>query len=335
MRYSSIQMRWRTPLLVFAFAVSLFARDRIAYIEFFGYQGFDTDAVRKALPFREGDKIPKNLKEQARTLVKLVTGRDATDVDRVCCNGDGDSVVFIGLPGSSSQAFTYSPAPKGDVIPPRELTALYSKMNQAEDAAFKKGIFEQDGSPGYRLSKEPGAHTAQLALREYALHNEDEIIRVLESSGKAEQRRMAADALGYGARTTRQMAALVHAARDPDSGVRNNSTRALGEILEADPSVAAQIPPDNFIDMIRSGTWTDRNKSSMVLWPLTQSRDPKLLARLKSQASDALLEMARWRTYGWSYSPRVILARIAGVPEERIDQLAEGPLDAFLAAIGR
>jgi len=37
-------------------------------------------------------------------------------------------------------------------------------------------------------------------------------------------------------------------------------------------------PPDDFIDMIRSGTWTDRNKSSSVLWPLTQSRNPQLLA---------------------------------------------------------
>ena len=326
-------MHWRTPLLAFALAASGLARDRIAYIEFFGYQGLDPDAVRKSLPFQEGDKVSKNRTEQARAAVKRVTGRDATDVNGVCCIGDGDSVLFIGLPGTSSQVFTVTPAPKGDVMPPPELTALYSKMNQAEDAAFKKGVFEEDGSPGYRLSKEPGARAAQLALREYALRHEDEIIRVLESSGKAERRAMAADALGYGARTARQAAALVRAARDPDSDVRNNSTRALGEILRADPSAAAQIPPDTFIDMIRSGTWTDRNKSSSVLWPLTQSRDPKLLARLKSQASDALLEMARWRTNGWAYAPRVILARIAGIPEERIDQLAEGPLDAFLAAI--
>jgi hypothetical protein len=328
-------MRWQTPLLVFAVAASALGRDRIAYIEFFGYQGLDPGAVRKALPFREGDRVAKNRKVQARAAVKRVTGRDATDVNGVCCINDGDSVLFIGLPGASSQVFTVNPALKGDVTPPFELTALYGKMNRAEEAAFQKGIFAEDGAPGYRLSKEPAARAAELALREYALHHEDEIIRVLESSSKADRRGMAADALGYGTRTPRQLAALVHAARDPDSGVRNDSTRALGEILRADPSVAAQILPDNFIDMIRSGTWTDRNKASSVLWPLTQSRDPKLLARLKSEASDALLEMARWRTNGWAYAPRVILARIAGIPEERIDQLAESPLDAFLAAIGR
>lgn len=33
-------------------------------------------------------------------------------------------------------------------------------------------------------------------------------------------------------------------------------------------------------------------------------------------------------------APRMILARIAGIPEERANALAEGPLDAFLRAIG-
>lgn len=60
-----------------------------------------------------------------------------------------------------------------------------------------------------------------------------------------------------------------------------------------------------------------------------------LLARLKSEAGDTLQEMARWRTNGWAYSARVILGRIADIPEERINQLAEGPLDAFVSAIGR
>src|SRR5258708_3128231 len=138
-------MHWRTPLLVFALAASGFARDRIAYIEFFGYQDIDTDAVRKALPFREGDQITKDRKHQARAAVKRVTGHDATDVSGVCCVGDGDSVLFIGLSGASSQAFTFDSAPNGNVMPPPELTALYGKMNRAEGAAVQEGIYEEDG----------------------------------------------------------------------------------------------------------------------------------------------------------------------------------------------
>jgi len=327
-------MSWRTLLLGLALATSLCARNRIAYIEFFGYSGIDVDAVRAALPFREGDKVSKNIKE-ARAAVKRVTGRDATDVASVCCTGDSDVAVFIGLPGKSSSVFTLNPAPTGDVMPPPELTALYRKMEQAEEAALMKGISAEDGTPGYRVLKEPRARAAELAVREYALHHEDEIIGLLESSGSAERRAMAADALGYGACTPRQLAALVHAARDPDAEVRNDATRALSEILRADPGVATRIPPDTFIDMIRSGIWTDRNKSGAVLWPLTQSRDPGLLARLKSEAGEALLEMARWRAEDWAYTARAVLGRVAGIPEEKIDQLTMGPPDALLSAIGR
>ena len=328
-------MLWQTPLLALALAASLCARDRISFIDFFGYQGIDVDAVRKALPFKEGDKVSKNIKQQARDAVKRVSGNGPTDVARICCDGDGDYAIFIGLPGKSSQVFTLNPAPTGDVTPPSELAALHDKMDRAEEAAVKKGSSEEDGAPGYRLSKEPGARAAQLALREYALHHEDEIVRVLESSGKADLRSMAADSLGYGARTPRQLAVLVHASRDPDSDVRNDATRALGEILSAEPSVATRIPPDTFIDMVHSGIWTDRNKSSNVLWPLTQSRDPQLLARLKSEAGDALLEMARWHAEDWTLPARIVLARIAGIPEERINWLSIGPRDAFLAAIGQ
>jgi HEAT repeat protein len=181
--------------------------------------------------------------------------------------------------------------------------------------------------------KEAEPRAAELRFREYVLRHEEQIVHVLESSGRAEQRAMAADALGYA--QPRQTAALVRAARDPDSGVRNNATRALGEILRADPSAAAQIAPEAFIELVRSGTWSDRNKGCLTLWPLTQSRDPQLLARIKSEAGDALWEIARWRNVGWAFCARVVLGRAAGIPEDRLNALASGPLDAFVAATRR
>jgi len=322
-------------LILLVLATALSARDRIAYIEFFGYQGIDLDAVRNALPFHGGDKLSSDLEGQARAAVKRVTGRDITGFNVVCCADDGDSVVFVGLPGASSHVFRFNPPPQGDATAPDELAALWRNMSQAEIKAVQNGNSEEDGAPGYRLLKEAGARAAEVAVRTYALQHQDEMIRVLESSGKPDQRAIAADALGYGARTTRQMAALVRAARDPDSDVRNNSTRALGEILRADPSAAAQVPADTFIDMVRSGTWSDRNKGCLTLWPLTQSRDPKLLAQVKSEAEVALWEIARWRSIGWAFCARAVLGRTAGIPEERLNPLAFGPLEAFTAAMGR
>lgn len=221
------------------------------------------------------------------------------------------------------------------MIAPRELTALYRKMDDAEKLAVQKGISEEEDDRGYRLMKEPGARAAELALREYALHHENDIIDVLELSSKPDQRAMAADALGYGTRSNRQIAQLVRAARDADTVVRNNATRALLEVLRAVPSEAAQVPPDTFIAMLHSGTWTDRNKASAILWALTQSRDRQWFARLKLETGDVLWEMARWRDNGSAYYARAILGRMAGIPEDRINPLASGPLDAFVSTIGR
>ena len=94
----------RTSLLLLALATSLCARNRIAYIEFFGYQGIDVEAVRKALPFKEGDGVAKNIKEQAKASVKRVTGGYATDVAQICCTGDSDYAIFIGLPGNLAKS---------------------------------------------------------------------------------------------------------------------------------------------------------------------------------------------------------------------------------------
>jgi hypothetical protein len=44
--------------------------------------------------------------------------------------------------------------------------------------------------------------------------------------------------------------------------------------------------------------------------------------------------MARWRTPAWSHDPRMILARIAGIEEDRALTLTLAPLPEFLQAIG-
>lgn len=315
-------MRWGAVPLLLATQLALRAQpapapQKIGYIEFFGYQGLDLAAIRMALPFREGDMSRPAMKDEAQSAVERVTGTKPTDVFVVCCTGHGELTVFIGLPGASFRPFPFEPAPQGAVLLTAELTGLYQEMFQAESDAARRSLTEEDRPVGYRLIKEPRARAAELSFRAYALVHEQEFIQVLTSSGDARQRAMAAEALGFGARTAPQMAALIHATRDPDEEVRNNVTRALVEILRADPTAAAQIPPDNFIGMLRSGIWTDRNKGSMLLMFLTQSRDPVLLRRIQSEAGDALLEMARWREFGRAQAARLILARIDGKSDAR------------------
>jgi hypothetical protein len=83
--------------------------------------------------------------------------------------------------------------------------------------------------------------------------------------------------------------------------------------------------------MINSGTWSDRNKSSMLFLALTRDRDPGLLTALRTGALDALIEMSKWRSH--ELPARIVLGRIAGIPEERLLQLVSGPLETILDAL--
>src|SRR5260370_35959275 len=105
---------WKDIILLGASAVS--ARTRIALIDFYGVTGMDTDAVRRALPFREGDALDrKNIKRQGHDAVMRATGSDATEVATICCDPQGDTYIFIGLPGASSKKIAPNPPPTGAV----------------------------------------------------------------------------------------------------------------------------------------------------------------------------------------------------------------------------
>ena len=329
-------MASRSLFVLFILGTMLTAQDRISAIEFFGYGGLDVDAVRRTLSVHAGDTGIEQRKQQVREAVRRATGRDATDVTAVCCDEHGNSVLFVGLPGNSSRTFSHNaPAIGPDRLPP-SFVALYNRMSRAEGAAIRRGgtAAQEQSSHGYRLLKDPNARYLELAVRRYAWRHEAELRRVLASSSNAEQRRMAADTLGYGKQTPAQIYSLVQACRDPDDGVRNNASRALGE-LATNPATAHQIPPEVFIDMIRSGVWTDRNKASFVLLQLTRPRDPALLKQLKEQALNALIEMAVWHDTGHAVPARILLARIAGLPEERMTELAFGDVQRILESVRR
>ena len=121
--------RWGIFLLL---ASAALARDRIAFIEFYGVKGIDTEAVRRALPFQEGDPyVPYETKRKVRETVRQVTGHDVTEVAAVCCVGDGDQTLFIGLPGQSSKKFAYNPEPKGAVRISEELRPCAHRQTDA------------------------------------------------------------------------------------------------------------------------------------------------------------------------------------------------------------
>jgi hypothetical protein len=110
--------------------------------------------------------------------------------------------------------------------------------------------------------------------------------------------------------------------------------RALAVLAESSQRVAAQIPAGDFISMLNSGIWLDRNKASFLLTALTRQRDPEVLAQLRNRALPALIEMARWRSSGHAYAARLLLGRVAGLHEDKLQELiAAKGVDEIINAV--
>src|SRR5215217_2768799 len=273
-------------------------KERIAIIDFFGYGHFDVAKLRSVLPIQPGTSIKQSdwttYRSRIDEAIRSQTGKPPTDVARVCCDESGNSMIYIGVAGTSSVAVQHKPAPKGE----ERLPAAALKLNQETEEALTKaalaGRTQQDNSNGYALSADRELRAKELEIREFALANETMLRNVLSSSSDAEHRAIAAEFLGYVNVSARQIADLTEAARDPDEGVRNNAVRALGVIASSSQQRARMILPNPFIALLKSDKWVDRNKGSWLLINLTESRDPKLLKQLAKEAMDALVEMARW-----------------------------------------
>jgi hypothetical protein len=236
--------------------------NRLGEIDFYGYAGLDLDRIRAALPLREGDNLPTSDDDffdaisRVRESVKPVIGKAATDVAPVCCDAQGNTIIYIGLPGNSMKNVPYNPAPKGRLRLPSKVVSLYEQSMEANTAAVRKGTAGEDDSKGYALSADPTLRAKELATREYAKHHERLVLKVLDSSRYAEERIAAAHFLGYARQSMRQITALVRASHDVDATVRNNAVRALSVLAKSSPRVAAQIPAAGFVAMLSSGSWS-------------------------------------------------------------------------------
>lgn len=328
--------RWL--LLVVLGAAPAIARDRVGDIEFFGYKDVDIAKIRRAMTVREGDEYSGRTKNEVRQAVAAAIGKEPTDVAAICCDEKRNHLLFVGVPGASNKSLVYNPEPKGNERLPSAIMDVYGRLDHALKVAVRRGgqAAEEDDSNGYALVKDPTARSLQLAVRQWAIKHEWELIRVLESSSAAGHRRVASDAMGYARQSQAQILALVRAARDPDDEVRNNATRALGVLVRSNAALAAEIVPDTFIDMLNSGAWTDRNKGTSLLMELTAGRDSDLLVKVRSMALDSLIEMASWRGPSHAFFARMVLGRVAGIPEDRLKELAwNGPVDAIIEAAGK
>ena len=312
--------------------------DRIGHVDLFGTRGANLAAMASALRSIEGGRGPSSaaehsaLLERISVIVKEQTGRPPTDVAMVCCDEHGAWTIYIGLAAEGSAPLRYAPTPRGSDMLPAAVEQAYDDVMRALDGAVRQDASE-DHKEGYALSSDPKLRRAQLALRDAAIASEKPLYRVLAGADDPGQRAAAAYALGYAPASKRQIAALIAASRDADDGTRNNAVRSLWVLADSAQPAARDIPFDPFISLLTSGRWSDRNKGLLLVSTLSERRSRALLDRVRREAQFELIEMARWRVRGHSDPARLLLGRVAGIPDARIAQLIEaGDVDAIVAA---
>jgi hypothetical protein len=113
---------------------------------------------------------------------------------------------------------------------------------------------------------------------------------VLRNSSDVEHRAIADYIIGYAPKKRDVVADLQQAIQDPEDGVRNNAIRAMTAIsvlAAQNPDLEIQISPTWFVEMLNSVLWTDRNKAVMALLNLTDSRQEKILALIRTRGAVA------------------------------------------------
>jgi hypothetical protein len=306
----------------------------VGAIDFFGVQGMDTAPILKALPIQSGQVLEIATMDSTisavRKAVHAASGLTVTSVEAVCCDVKDTYDFYIGLPGSSYRLIKHAATPtKGEMLPPEALQLYKQDLDMVQEA-IEHGAGGEDDSKGYALTKYPAAQKIQLAMRAYAVSNTAEVERVLRQSEYSGQRQASAMLLGYSDRSAETVAALAAAANDADSEVRNNATRAL-EVMQASGSLKG-LDATPFIELLYSGDWSDRNKASILLYRVTESRDPALLLKLKD-AMGPLIDGARWHSEGHAEPFLVILGRMGGISKVRLQALIDaGAKDEIIAA---
>jgi hypothetical protein len=203
--------------------------------------------------------------------------------------------------------------------------------------AIQKGDNGEDDSQGHQLMNNAAARAYQKKFIGYAVNDLPILRKVLHYSVIGEQRAIAAQIIAYAKDKKEVVDDLLYAVHDSNDEIRNNATRALGVIAgysNQKPELRIQIPETDFIQMINSLVWTDRNKGLFVLASLTQQRDSIFLQQLRKEALPSLMEMAQWKAPGHAGPAYFILGRMAGYDDEKIQtQFSSDRRNIFLQEI--
>jgi hypothetical protein len=298
----------------------------VGIIDFFGLRQVSEKQARAALGIHEGDTIPRSDAEAKRLIaaaeqrLAALPGVRRAKINAVCCDSK-KVILYVGIDEGGVDSLKFRAAPTGAARLPADVLAAEQAFEAALVAAVTKGDAGEDDTQGHFLMNNPAARAIQEQFIMFAARDEKLLRTVLRESSDAEHRAVAAQVLGYAKDKRAIVPDLVEAMADPDEGPRNNAMRALSIIAgfaERHPELGIHVPPEPFVDLLNSFSWTDRNKASMALTELAARRDPALLASLCARALPSLVEMARWKSRLHAGAAFYLLGCIAGLPDGEI-----------------
>ena len=295
----------------------------IGIIDFYGLRKVSEAQVREVLGVKEGDHPPSSASQSAiEKRLEEIPGVLQARLHVNCCNA-GKARLYVGIQEQVAPHFDFRTPPQSDVALPQEVVEDYENFEEAMMEAVRQGDNREDYSEGHSLMDNLAARAFQERFIVHAERQLERLREVLRDSTDAQQRAIAATVIGYAPDKRAVLDDLQSAMRDSNADVRNNAVRAIGTIAafaQRQPELGIEISPTGFIEMLNSLIWTDRNKALMVLWSLTERRDPGVLQQLREQALPSLVEVARFKSAGharWAY---LILGRMAGLSDKEIEE---------------
>jgi hypothetical protein len=305
----------------------------VGHIEIFGHPE-SADTVRAIVADFLGRSVSAEVRERARVIAALPGVADAT-IEAVCCEA-GTATLYVAVRGEDDPAPAFAAPPSGAERLPPWIVATGERFELALEEAVRRGVTGEDQSAGHALMADSTARAVQREFIAIAATEVPLLRGVLASSADPGHRALAVQILAYAPDKRAVVPDLLAAVQDGEPAVRNAAMRALWIIAgygAEHPAKEIEVPADPFIDLVAAGTWTDRNKASLVLMQLTAGRDSAMLESMRNRAFVPILEMARWRNPGHALPGVILLGRMAGLSEEAIAAaLSEGKKDTLIEA---
>jgi hypothetical protein len=297
-----------------------FGVPRVGAIEYYGIHKLPVERISKPLGLRPGDALPPS-KADLEDRLEKISGVVQARLEAVCCEPNGNAILFVGIEEKGAPHFAFRSAPVGTAALPADIVQTYGNLIAAMDAAGRRGQTAEDLTHGHPLMADPDARELQQGLVPWAGAHLDVLRAVLRDSADDDQRAMAATIIGYAPDKTKVLPDLELAMQDPAESVRANAMRAVGAIAvlaSREPERGIRVSPTWFVEMLNSIVLSDRLKAASALVNLTEKDGKSTLDQIRQRASGSVLEMAQWRNLRYALPSFILLGRMAGFTEDAI-----------------